>query len=179
MTPPWHPDLFSLAWTSATLFAFWAACPLAGFSRAVQLLPWRIPVLPPWRTPVLLPCSRLFSGLPQEIVQIFKTNKTGTQSSTQGLSTLVLASSMWNFILRMNQALLSPSLYSGCLSNTTTPASSGSCGNSISLKISSLTKFLYGLLVPGPSSVEFILFYGNGPLITSFLSDCYNLCRWV
>lgn len=67
----------------------------------------------------LASCSQLFSGLPQEIVQVFKTNKTGTQSSTQGLSILVLASSMWNSILRMNQTLLSPSLCSRYLSNTT------------------------------------------------------------
>lgn len=67
----------------------------------------------------LASCSRLFSGLPQKIVRVFKTNKTGAQSSTQGLSILVLASSMWNSILRMNQALLSPSLCSRCLSNAT------------------------------------------------------------
>lgn len=37
--------------------------------------------------------------------------------------------------------------------------SADSCGRTISLKISSLTKFLCGLLVSGPSSVKFISFF--------------------
>lgn len=38
----------------------------------------------------LASCSRLFSGLPQEIVQVFKTNKTGAQSSTKAYPSLFL-----------------------------------------------------------------------------------------
>lgn len=68
-----------------------------------------------------------------------------------------------------------PAFAQGVYPTPQTPASSGSCGNSISLKISSLTKFLHGLLVPGPSSVEFILFYGYGSLLLS--SQTVMICE--